>query len=96
MKIYLLTMSESKFYDINIEIDDVKNIASKNIENIIERGENLESLSDKAHKLETDSLVFHTKSRNFRHYIQCQYHKQNLFISLIIVVVIGIFIWILI
>ena len=85
--------SEETLYDIENQIDDVKNLASKNIEKVIQRAENLDSLTHKARELESDSLVFHSGSRGLRRSIQCQYYKRNALIAFIVVVILSLIIW---
>ena len=52
-----------KLYKIKTELDDVKEIMHKNMSELIERGESLESLMEKSNDLSKMSVQFYKKAK---------------------------------
>ncbi|KAK9509477.1 hypothetical protein O3M35_006787 [Rhynocoris fuscipes] len=62
--------TETKEFDsiskVNSELDELKNIMVRNIDDIVSRGENLNLLHEKSENLTATSVSFRTQSRNLQ------------------------------
>ena len=86
-------MTEDKIQDIENQIQDVKNQVSRNIDKALERGENIDSLSDKSQNLENQSLIFRNESNRISRLERCRYYKNNIIVGIIVLIIFGIIIW---
>lgn len=75
---------------INNKIDDVRNIMVQNIDMVLERGEKLELLVDKADKLQAEAFKFERQSRSLK---SAMFWRRVKLVTLIFFVV-AIIIWI--
>lgn len=83
--------SADSFAQVNNKLDDVKNIMVKNIEMVLERGEKLELLVDKADKLQSEAFKFERQSKSLKN---AMYWRRIKLFALIFFVV-ALLIWIL-
>jgi tetrahydromethanopterin S-methyltransferase subunit G len=88
-----MSSKTSKLCDIENQISEVQYQAARNIEKVIERGENIDSLSDKADELKTNSIIFQNSSKKVARDLKCKYYKRNGIILFIIILFISLFIW---
>lgn len=86
-------MSNSRLHDIENQINDVKNIATQNIEKAIKRGENLDHLMDKSVHLEESANLFQRNSKQVKKEMRCKYYKRTALIALIVIIIISLLIW---
>nr|CAD7261351.1 unnamed protein product [Timema shepardi] len=82
--------SESREIDtisrVNGELDELKNIMVKNINNVSMRGERLELLVNKTDNLSANSVTFRKTSRNLQRQLFWKNVKLYVFIGLVIIV----------
>jgi synaptobrevin homolog YKT6 len=64
LKSYQNPYETDKLLKIHKAIDDVKDIMQKNIEEILNRGENLETLLTKSDDLSVAAIKFHEKTKS--------------------------------
>ena len=57
------------------QIKDVKNVAMKNIEKVLERGEKIDLLVDKTDRMRNTAVKFHKTSRRLKNTIWC--HRSS-------------------
>jgi hypothetical protein len=89
----LIKTSNEKLEEIKVNIEIIKDTMHQNIDKIIERGENLEALEDKAEQLKYDANMFNKKAKKLRYKICIQNIKKNAVIILIISCIIGVIIY---
>ncbi|CAG9863394.1 unnamed protein product [Phyllotreta striolata] len=77
---------------VHSELDELKNIMVKNIDNVAMRGERLELLVNKADNLNNGSMTFRTTSRNLARSLFWKNIKLYVFIGIVIFVIIYIII----
>jgi len=70
--------------DLHSEVDEVKNIMIKNIDQILERGERLNELMDRAEILESSSREFHDTSRKVKRKMWWQNLKMKIIIGVVV------------
>ena len=87
---YFNTTSADSFAQVHNKLDDVKNVMVKNIEMVLERGEKLELLVDKADKLSAEAFKFERQSKSLKH---AMFWRRIKLFALIFVVV-ALVIWI--
>ncbi|KAL6751241.1 R-SNARE protein, VAMP72-family [Haematococcus lacustris] len=80
----------SKVAAVQKRVNEVKDVMVENIEKVLERGERIELLVDKADGLATQAEVFQKKGRQLRNKMWWQYCKMKLLIALIILVLIAV------
>jgi len=61
---YQTPQEADKIMQIQSNLDDVKDVMHKNIEEVLDRGENLDNLMQKSEDLSTVSYQFYRKARN--------------------------------
>lgn len=83
---------DEKIIEIKSQIDKTKTIMMENVERVIERGENLDSLQTKSEKLQEDALDFRNKSKSLKEKMCMREYKIKFMILLLILVVIGVLI----
>ena len=72
---------EDAINNVQGEIDNVKNIMSKNIESLLERGERIDLLVDKTDRLGGSAHDFRVRSRGLRRAMVCAPHQVLLALS---------------
>ena len=70
------------------QIKDVKNVAMKNIEKVLERGEKIDLLVDKTDRMRNTAVKFHKTSRRLKNTMWWQNVKMWLIILGVVAVVI--------
>jgi len=58
--------SSDTFAQVNVKLDEVKNVMVQNIEMVLERGEKLELLVDKTDKLNSEAFKFQKSSKQLK------------------------------
>ena len=64
MKDYQNPTESDKISKIQKNLDDIKDIMSKNIDEVLKRGETLDSLMDKSEDLSASSKIFYKKAKD--------------------------------
>jgi len=80
--------SDDKIRDVNLKVNEVKIEIQKNIEKVIERGEQIDILDKKAEDLEYNSNRFHDQSRKLKRKQCIKNVKLSVCIGLILIIVI--------
>ncbi|XP_019868997.1 vesicle-associated membrane protein 7 [Aethina tumida] len=92
MKHYSESHDVDTIAKVHSELDELKNIMVKNIDNVSMRGERLELLVNKAENLNSGSVTFRTTSRNLARSMFWKNVKLYVIIGLVITVIIYIII----
>ena len=82
--------SADTFAQVNSKLDDVKQVMVQNIETVLERGEKLELLVDKADKLQQQAFMFERSSNKLK--LAMYWRRVKLY--LLIFFVVALIIWI--
>ena len=77
-------MSNQKILDIQEEIDQTKGIVHRNIDLVIERGENLENLQEKSENLHVQSQLFRKHAKK----LKCKMLMKNIKMTILIIFII--------
>jgi vesicle-associated membrane protein 7 len=72
--------SNNKILECKQKLDETKTILGDNIEKVIERGEKIELIVDKTHKLQINSKKFRTSTRNLKRNMCIRKYKLYFFI----------------
>ena len=80
--------SADTFTQVNTKLDDVKNIMVQNIEMVLERGEKLELLVDKADKLQAEAFKFERSSNQLKNAMWWRRVKLYLLIFFVVAIII--------
>ena len=86
----LLEENDKRYQRIRNEVDEAKDVVVDNIERILNRGENIESLIDDTQELNDSSIKFVGASTNLKRKVQCENLKfySLLAFGLIIIILI--------
>jgi vesicle-associated membrane protein 7 len=76
------------FSAVNNKIEDVKNVMVRNIELVLERGEKLEILVDKAEALSTEAFKFESQSKRLKYAMWWRRIKLYVMIFVVLAVII--------
>ena len=76
-----------KIRNIQSEVDKVKVVMQKNIDDILARGEKLDKLVEDTDRLEQNSLQFKSSSTALKHALWCRNVKLTIAIIVLVVVV---------
>lgn len=82
--------SADTFAQVNSKLDDVKQVMVQNIETVLERGEKLELLVDKADKLQQQAFMFERSSNKLKLAMYWRRVKLYLLIFFVVVLIIWI------
>ncbi|XP_014675820.1 PREDICTED: vesicle-associated membrane protein 7-like isoform X1 [Priapulus caudatus] len=88
MKYYSDTRAVDPVSRVQTDLDELKGIMVKNIDNIAARGERLELLVDKTENLEASSVTFKKTSRSLAHSMFLKNAKLTIIIGIVIIVII--------
>jgi vesicle-associated membrane protein 4 len=84
-------MSQHKIAELNTALNDTKKIMAKNIDHILDRGEKLASLEDKADELNRNANTFKTNSGRLKHKYMCENAKLiGVIICIVVILVLAI------
>jgi hypothetical protein len=81
-----------KVADLQSQVNDVKDVMSRNIENVMKRGDNLDDLVTKTTDLEAGAAVFRDRTKTVRRKMWWKNAKMNIIIGIVVVVIIVIII----
>ena len=82
----------NKVTQIKIKIEDVKDIMIKNINSVVERGEKIELLVDKTHRLNQDAFKFNRSTRSLRRAMCRKNWKFRFLLASVVLILIGLLI----
>lgn len=85
-----------KIKQVQDKVDETTQIINKNIEIVIARGEQLDTLTDKAENLEQQSIVFKKKATGVRRMFQWRNIKSNCVIFGIVATIIAVIVLIIV
>ncbi|ORY03093.1 synaptobrevin [Basidiobolus meristosporus CBS 931.73] len=80
-------MSQNKAQGIQKQVDEVVGIMQNNVERVMERGEKLDSLNNKADQLEAGALRFKQGTNRVRKAMWWKNMKLKLIIAAIVVII---------
>mgnify|MGYP001159807822 CR=1 FL=1 len=83
--------SSQKLVLVKEKLNSVKDVMVQTIDNVLERGEKLESLVDKTDELDSAAFQFNRNAKKLRREMLCKKIKTYLCISIIVII----FLWIL-
>ncbi len=82
-----LLIDDNKLHEVQLEIDSVKNIMTDNMNKVIERHDNLDSLQEKSDSLTASSKLFQNNARQLK-WKFCRDNAKNICIITIIIAII--------
>lgn len=82
----------SKVADLRSQVNEVKDVMTKNIERVLERGDNLDNLVTKTTDLEAGAAVFRDQTKVVRRKMWWKNTKMNLILGIVAIVIIVIII----
>ena len=85
--------SNSKIEQIQVEIDNTKQLVMTGIEHAMDRGDKLEMLEDKAENLRDNSSMFNKQSRKLKNKMLMKRIKATALIVMIILLLIFFIVW---
>ena len=85
--------SNSKIEQIQVEIDNTKQLVMTGIEHAMDRGDKLEMLENKAEHLKDNSSMFNRQSRRLKNKMLMKRIKATALIVFIVLLIIFILIW---
>lgn len=88
--------SNEKINNLRKDLDETQRIMKENVQKTVERGVRLEELEDITKDLEANSRSFKKQSKQLRLKMCWQDYKMTIIISLIVLVVLAFFLWLMI
>jgi len=82
----------TKVAALRSQVNEVKDVMSKNIEKVMERGDNLDNLVTKTTDLEAGAAVFRDQTKVVRRKMWWKNAKMNLILGIVVIVIIVIII----
>lgn len=84
-----------KISSVKAQIDNVKNIMVKNIDKVLERGEDINTILDEVEELECEAQSFKYKSRKLKNKLWWKNFKLWIILMVIVLIVIFVGLWLL-
>ena len=76
---------EAKVEDLREQVENMKTIMGRNINLVLERGENLEMLMDKSNQMVEDTAVFKKRSGQLKSRMRWQYYKYSCLLTFLVI-----------
>ena len=86
------SLNFSKVTQIKFKIEDVKDIMIKTINAVVERGEKIELLVDKTHKLNQDAFKFNRTTGSLRRTMCWKNWRFRILLALVVLILFGLLI----
>ena len=83
-------MNNSKVTELQAQVEEVTDVMKKNIDSVLERGEKIENMHERADKLEKQAKLFKRNAKKLAWHQRLKYYKLQLTVGGVVLLVLAI------